>query len=66
LDKELEAEDQSDSEISETEIAAREHKDKMQEGGFTLVEADAFKPTRIKARDAYDNVMKGLSQDKMK
>ena len=44
LDKELEAEEHSDSEISETELAARENKEKMEEGGFTLVEADAFKP----------------------
>jgi hypothetical protein len=61
LDKNLEAEEQSDSEISETDIAARENKVKMQEGGFTLVEADAYKPTRIKARDAFENVMKGVS-----
>ena len=57
---------ESESELSEEEVARRENKVKMESDGFTMVEADSFKPTRIRARDAYTNSIQGVSAEKAK
>jgi len=35
----------------------------MEEGGFTLVEADEINPSRKKGRDQYDNVVGGITEE---
>jgi hypothetical protein len=64
LEKDLDIDDQSDSEPSDTEVQAKVQKAKMEEDGFTLVEAEAFKPKRLKARDAFATVVKGTTREK--
>ena len=60
----MEAIDENESELSEGEVAAKAHKDMMEQGGFTVVEADQFKPSRIRGRDSYHNVIRGISSKK--
>ena len=35
----------------------------MEEGGFTLVEADEINPSIKKGRDKYDNVVGGITEE---
>ena len=60
-------ESDDESEVSETELANRAHKEMMEEGGFTQVKEDDFGAIkRVKGREKTGTVMKGISLDDLR
>ena len=60
-----EEEDDSESEVSETEILAKEHRTMMEDGGFTKVEEETF-TKRNRGRDRIGTVFKGISLEELR
>lgn len=60
-------ESDDESEISETELAARAHKEMMEEGGFTQIKEDDFGAIkRVKGREKNGTIMKGITLEDLR